>query len=166
MRCNVTRYRWYFHFMVWMNCWYILFWSEIIKRHCNLTSVCFSGDPNDTFLRKVESTILIPNMIKKKANATWCQKLNERKFGWKWIHVLLSHYVYSIPSVEVSTVHITVADWISHYHFITGGANLVCHHNSHIAKLGLSNLLHKRIHVTGRPVCTQLKYKIFVIFLF
>lgn len=38
------------------------------------------GDPDDQFLRRVESTILIPNMIKKKANATWCQVVNEQFF--------------------------------------------------------------------------------------
>lgn len=37
------------------------------------------GDPDDTFLRKVETTILIPNMMKKSANKTWCKALNERK---------------------------------------------------------------------------------------
>lgn len=36
-----------------------------------------SGDPEDTHLRIVEKDILIPNMIKKKANTTWCEEANK-----------------------------------------------------------------------------------------
>lgn len=38
------------------------------------------GDPEDRTMRVVERTILIPNQMKKKANATTCKEANESKF--------------------------------------------------------------------------------------